>query len=307
VRNNALRRAVSAGVVLAAIALLLGNGTVGTTFALFNGQTQNANSAFAGGWIGAPTLGTATAVGYDMSLAWTPGTHGPVTGQQLYGVDNATNSNCTGAAYSLLTTTPAFTASTAAYTDASRGTAANNGNWYCYQLVSTSATNWTAPFSLAAVQLGLVTTAVQITNGGGNANRIQTGDTIKLTFNQRTTVGTANIRVCVYTNGTILVGDTQAACTASTDTYTVAKLVVAGATIPTAINFGASTVTRTTTSPYTMTITLAGSGTVANLSGTPTSWTLTGSPSIVSFATTHQATMCSAVATTCQPTTATNF
>jgi hypothetical protein len=250
-------------------------------------------------------VATATATGYDVALGWTPGTHGPVTGQQLFGIDNTTNSNCTGAAYSLLATMAA--ASTAAYTDPSRGTAANNGNWFCYQLVSTSATSWTSSLALPAVQLGLVATAVQITNGGGTANRIQTGDTITLTFNQRTTVGTANIRVCVYTNGTILVGDTQAACTASTDTYTVAKLVVAGATIPTALNFGSSTVTRTTTSPFTMTVTLAGTASVANLTGTPTSWTLTGSSSIVSFATTHQATMCSAVATTCQPTTATNF
>lgn len=302
-RTNALRRAVSALVALAAIGLLLGNGVVGTTFALFNGETTNAGSAFAGGWVGAPSAATATATGYDVALAWTAGTHGPVTGQQLYGVDNTANSNCTGAAYALLATMASAT--TAAYTDASRGTAVNNGDWYCYQLVSTSATSWTAPLSLAAVQLGLVTTAVQITNNG-TANRIQSGDTIKLTFNQRTTVGTANIRVCVFTNGTILLGDTTAGCTASTDTYTVAKLVVTGATIPTAINFGSSTVTRTTTSPFTMTISLAGSATVANMTGTA-SWKLTGSSSIVSFATTHQATMCSAATTTCQPTTATNF
>jgi hypothetical protein len=304
VRTNALRRAVSAVVVLAAVALLLGNGILGTTSALFNGETRNANSAFAGGWVGAPSAATATAAGYDMSLAWTVGTHGPVTGQQLFGVDNATNPVCTGAAYSLLATMA--TAATATYTDASRGTAVNNGNWYCYQLVSTSATSWTAPFALAGTQLGLVTTAVQITNTG-TANRIQANDTIKLTFNQRTNVGTGTIKVCVYTNGTILLGDTAAVgCTASTDGYTVAKLVVTGATIPTALNFAASTVTRTTATPFTMTITLAGTATVANMTGTA-NWTLTGSSSILSFATTHQATMCSAVATTCQPTTATNF
>jgi hypothetical protein len=306
VHDNALRRAVSAGVVIAAACLLLGNGTIDSTFALFNGQTQNANSAFAGGWVGAPTAATTTAVGYDMSLAWTAGTHGPVTGQQLYGVDNGTNSNCTGAAYALLTTTPALTQATTSYTDASRGTAGNNGNWYCYRLLSTSATSWTAPLALSGVQLGLVTTAVQITNVG-TVNRIQANDQIKLTFNQRTNIGTAAIRVCVFTNGTILLGDNTGGCTASSDTYTVGKLVVTGATIPTALNFASSTVTRTTVSPFTMTITLAGTASVANLTGTPTSWKLTGSSSILSFATTHQATMCSAVATTCQPTTATNF
>jgi hypothetical protein len=306
VRHSALRRAVSAGVVLAAAALLLGNNVIGTTFALFNGETTNANSAFAGGWIGAPSAATATATGNDVALAWTPGTHGPVTGQQLFGVDNTTNSNCTGAAYSSLTTLA--TAATAAYTDPSRGTAANNGNWFCYQLVSTSATAWTASLALPAVQLGLVTTAVQITNVG-TANRIQKNDTIKLTFNQRTNLGTGNIKVCVYTTGVILLGDTSSGggCAANPpSTYTVGMLTVAGATIPSALNFTSSTVALSSSAPWTMTITLAGTNATANMTGTPT-WTLTGSSSVLSFATTHQATMCSAATTTCQPTTPTNF
>lgn len=307
-RTSALRRAVSACIVLTAVALLLGNGIVGTTMAVFNGETVNAGSAFAGGWVGAPSAATATASGYDMNLAWTAGTHGPVTGQQIYGVDNTTNSNCTGAAYSLLATTPATLAATAtSYTDASRGTLATDGDWYCYEVMSTSATSWTAPFPLAAVQLGLVTTAVQITNAG-TANRIEKNDTITLTFNQRTNVGTANIKVCVYTSGVILLGDTAGGggCGTASDTYTVGKLVVTGATIPSALNFTASTVTRTTVPPWTMTITLAGTNSTANMTGTA-SWKLTGSASILSNATTHQATMCSAVSTNCQPTTATNF
>jgi hypothetical protein len=307
VRHSALRRAVGAGVVLAASALLLGNSVIGTTFALFNGETSNANSTFAGGWVGAPSAATATATGYDVALAWTPGTHGPVTGQQLYGVDNTTNSSCTGAAISLLTTLASAT--TAAYTDASRGTLANDGNWFCYQLLSTSATSWTAPFSLSAVQLGLVTTGVQIANGGGTANTIQKNDTIKLTFNQRTNLGTGTIKVCVYATGVILLGDTSSGggCAASPPaTYTVGKLTVSGATIPSALNFASSTASLSTSAPWTLTITLAGSNSTAALSGTPT-WTLNGSSSILSFATTHQATMCSAATSNCRPTTTTNF
>ena len=101
-------------------------------------------------------------------------------------------------------------AATATYTDSSRGTLANDGNWFCYQLVSTSATSWTSPLALSAVQLGLVTTAVQISNvTGGTANRIQKNDTIKLTFNQRTNLGTGNIKVCVYATGVIQLGDTS--------------------------------------------------------------------------------------------------
>ena len=305
-KDHALRRAVGAAIVLAAAALLLGNNVIGTTLALFNGETSNANSAFAGGWVGAPSAATATASGYDVGLAWTPGTHGPVTGQQLFGVDNGTSSNCTGAAYALLTTLAS--ASTAAYTDASRGTLANDGNWFCYQLVSTSATTWTAPLPLSALQLGLVTTAVQITNVG-TANRIEKNDTIKLTFNQRTNLGTGNIKVCVYATGVIQLGDTSSGggCAASPPAgYTVGKLTLTGATIPSALNFTASTVAVSTSAPWTMTITLAGTNATANMTGTPT-WTLNGSSSILSFATTHQATMCSTTATTCRPTTTTNF
>src|SRR5215470_3769824 len=102
-RQSALRRAVGASVVLIASALLFGNGVLGTTLALFNGETTNNDSAFAGGWIGAATVQTPTPSGYDIKLAWTAGTHGPVTGQQIQGVNNTTSSNCTGAAYALLT------------------------------------------------------------------------------------------------------------------------------------------------------------------------------------------------------------
>jgi hypothetical protein len=308
VQSNALRRAVGAIVVLAAAFLLLGNGTIDSTFALFNGQTQNANSAFAGGWVGAPTAATATAVGYDMSLGWTPGTHGPVTGQQLHGVDNGTNSNCTGAAYSLLATMA--TASTATYTDASRGTAVNNGNWFCYQLLSTSATSWTAPLALGAVQLGLVVTGVQITNagGGGGAGVIQRTDTIRLTFNQRVAGTFTTTKVCVYTSGVILLGDGGAGstCGGAGGTFTIGKLTVTGATIGTQVGYTATTVARSTVAPWTMTFTLQTSNTTSAVTGTPT-WSFTGSSSVTSFATTHPATLCSSAATTCKPTTATNF
>ena len=120
--------------------------------------------------------------------------------------------------------------------------------------------------------------------------------------------GTGNIKVCVYTSGVILLGDTQNGnnCGTAADTFTVGKLTVAGATIPGALNFNASTVSLSGVSPWTMTITLAGTNSTTNMTGTPT-WTLNGSASILSFATTHQATMCSAATTTCQPTTTTNF
>ena len=300
-RHDALRRAAGAGAVLATAALLLGNGIVGTTSALFNGETTNTGSAFAGGWVGAPTAGSVNALGYDMSFAWTVGTHGPVTGQQLWGVNNGTSSNCTGAAYASLATMAS--AITATYTDASRATLATDGNWWCYELVSTSATVWTAPLILPATQIGLVTNAVLITNVA-TAGSIAATDTIKLTFNQRTNLASGTVRVCLFSaQKTILIGDT-ANCVASTDTYTVGKLVTTG-TVAGNASFTTSTDAVTTVTPYTATITLAGAG--PNRAIGAGTWTFTPAATILSFATIDQATMCSAANTNCQPTTTTTF
>ena len=301
--HDALRRAAGAGAVLATAALLLGNGLVGTTSALFNGETTNTGSAFAGGWVGAPTAGSVNPLGYDESFAWTVGTHGPVTGQQLWGVNNGTNSNCTGAAYANLATMAS--ASTATYTDASRATLATDGNWWCYELVSTSATVWTAPLILPATQIGLVTNAVLITNVA-TAGSIAATDTIKLTFNQRTNLTNGTVRVCVFnTQKTILIGDTTGGCGSSADAYSVGKLVTTGTISGGTATFATSTDAVTTVSPYTATITIAGAGPTRAISaGT---WTFTPAASILSNATTHQATMCSAATTNCQPTTTSTF
>ena len=303
-RQGALRRAVNASVVLATAALLLGNGMVGSTSALFNGETKNAGSGFAGGWIDPPGAATATATGYDMALAWTAGTHGPVTGQTLSGVDNGTNSNCTGAAYSSITT---LSAATASYTDSSRGSLGTDGDWECYELVSTSATAWTATLLLPAVQLGLVATAVSIGNGGGTANLIQQNDTITITFNQQTNLTTANVKVCAFSTGAVLIGDQKAGnnCgTAAADGYSLARLDLTSGTMGSA-RFVNSTVALSSSAPWTATITLSSGGT-ATVTGTP-AWKLTGSGSVLSNATLHQAALCSAASTTCQPTTATSF
>jgi hypothetical protein len=309
VRGGALRRAVGASAVLVAAALLLGNGVVGSTFAIFNGETSNLNSTFAGGWVGAPTAATATASGYDTSLAWTPGTHGPVTGEKLYGVDNGTNSNCTGAAYNPTALATMAAASTASYTDANRAITAPtvNGNYYCYELMSTSATAWTAPLALAGVQVGLAATNLSLANGTGTANKLEKGDKITLTFNQRTTITTANMKVCAYSTGVILLGDTAngGGCGTAADGYNVGKLTLTGSSIG-SIPFSSSTVAVATTAPFTVTITLAGSNSTSTMTGTPL-WKFTGSASTLSNATTHQAALCTSTATTCQPSTSTNF
>ena len=297
--EKALRQAALALVVLSATALALSTGIVGSTFALFNAETQNANSTFAGGWIDPPSAWTAAPSGYNVSHAWTPGTHGPVTGQKLYGVDNTTSSNCTGAAYTLLATLA--TASTAAYSDTTSGSAATNGHWFCYQLVSTSATAWTAQAS-QAIQLGLVTSGIAIANVGTN-NSSNGGDTITLTFNQKTNLAASGAaKVCVFAAGKIIIGDTAGGNTCSSgDGYTVGTIT--GVTIGSDQLFRNSTFVTSTTAPWTMTVTLVGN-TPATYSGTAT---FTPSATILSAATTRQATMCIAAAVTCQPTTATHF
>lgn len=295
---KALRQAALAIVTLSAVALVLSTGIVGTTLALFNGETQNAGSTFAGGWIDSPAAFTAPASGYDVALTWTPGTHGPVTGQQLNGVNNGTNSNCTGAAYAPLAT---LGAAIATFTDSTSGSAASNGNWFCYQLVSKSATVWTAQ-AAQALQLGLVATGLTIANAGTN-NTINANDTITIGFNQRTNLAASGTtKICVFTTGRITLGDTAAGNSCATgDGFTVGQ--INGATISANQLYRFSTFTTSAIAPWTMTITLVGAGT-ATYAGNAT---LTPSTTILSFATTRQATMCASPAATCQPTTSTHF
>jgi hypothetical protein len=302
-----LHRAAGAGAVIAAASLLLSSGLVGSTYGLFNAETQNAGSTFAGGWIGPPTALTAAASGYDINLTWTPGAHGPITGEKVNGVDNGTVSSCTNPAYVPISTLAS--ASTASTTDASRGTAANNGNWFCYQVVSTTASSWTAQLGVA-VQLGLVATAISTVNGASKCSGASTpatgvidcNDKIVITFNQKPLAPAASIAVCTWagagTAGSIAIGDTNAtACNASGDTYSVGRL--SGIAIGTSIKYTPSAVSVSAAAPWQMTITLGGVKTSSTTSGTST---FTGSNGVLSAATTHQAVLCATTATTCRPT-----
>ena len=302
-RQGALRRAVEASAVIMAAALLIGNGVVGSTFALFNGETTNASSAFAGGWVAAASGATATASGYDVALAWTPGSQ-QVTNQQILGVDNGTSSNCTGAAYANITSFANNTSSS--YTDSNRGSTIN-GNWFCYEIVNTSPTVWTATTILPALQVGLVTSAVQVTNVL-TAGSIAKTDTITLTFNQKTNLTAGTIKVCAFGSAkTIVIGDTKPGnCGNSGDGYTIGKLTTTATMGANDINFSTSTTAVSASAPWTLTITLAGSNTVDAVGASPT-WTFTPSNTIKSNAVTNQATMCITATSTCQPTTTSNF
>jgi hypothetical protein len=278
--------------LVAAVALLVTAGAAVAARIGFTGETNSTNTV-ANGWIGPPTaLASPTPSGYDAQLAWTPGTHGPVTGQQLWGVDNGTTSNCTGVTYSLLNTMAS--AATATFTKAN--TSAVNGHWLCYQMVSTSASSWTSSANFAATQLGLVATSVSIANSG-TSGKITTGDTITITFNQPVLASSVptSLVVCTGTSATVIfVGDTSN-CTNTSDGYSVG--VINGITV----SGGKQKLNSSAVvSGSTVTVTIGQNG--QNASGTGTFTPATG---VQSQASTDRANACTA--SNCQPTTSGSF
>lgn len=303
-RHDALRRAIGAGLVIAAAALLFGNHIVGSTGATFNASATNTGSAFAGGWIGKPSSATAVASGYDVKLNWTPGTDGPVTGQTIRGTYNGTSSNCSGAAYSDFSFT--LGASVASTTDANRGVS-HNGDWACYEIVSTSATVWTQALALSALQLGLAATNVSVSNNG-TANAIEAGDTITITFNQQTTVAASSVKVCVFgsPDNTILIGDQKngSNCGTTADGASIGTLSYSSL-IGNSSRFTSSSVSVSSSSPWRVTITLGSGTATGTLSGG--TWTFTPASTISTNAPADNAPACTSPAATCQPTTSSSF
>ena len=281
---------------------MLLSGGVGSTFALWQGQVDNAGSSFGAGWVGAPAGLSADASGYDVDLAWTAGTHGPVTGQELLGVDNGTDQDCTGAAYDDL---GSLSATASSYTDSNRGGPSTDGDWFCYEVESTSATVWTAQTDPSALQLGLAATAVTVSNGG-TAGHVDLGDTITITFNQRTTVTAGITLACVFSSGVIVLGDTNVVCSNASDPNSIGKLTLSGATITGNLIASASTVAVSSSAPWTVTITLGAVVGSSTVSGSPT-WTFVPASTIETHVTTDQAAACTAAQSTCRPTTTTSF
>lgn len=308
------------GALLLVCGALLSSGLAGGTFALYEGATENAGSTFAGGWIGAATGLTATPEGYDVALKWTPGTHGPVTGQKLYGVDNEASSTCTEAP-TLISRLESGT--TSSYNDESRGNATNDGDWFCYQLQSTSASEWTAQ-ATQAVQLGLVANGLSTKNAASTctkapkpeSGKIDCKDTITITFNQKPNlVEKGTIVVCVFaTENLIVLGEGPSGITKCgakpNGAYTVGEMTVSGAKIKANAKFEKSPYTLTASAPWETAITLETATTNSAIekegSSTPT-WTFIPASTIKSSVKTHEATICSAVKTTCRPATTSDF
>jgi hypothetical protein len=154
------------------------------------------------------------------------------------------------------------------------------------------------------MQIGLAPTSVALTN---NNAAIANNDTIVLTFNQRTNITAGTKKVCAWsgggTSGEIVIGDTAGGtCAAKTDANSIGTLT--GIAVGTTRTYATSTAAVTTTAPWKVTITLAGSSGASTESGTAK---YTASTTIKSNATTDQATVCTAATTNCQPTTTSTF
>ncbi|HKI92344.1 MAG TPA: hypothetical protein VJ986_08575 [Gaiellaceae bacterium] len=265
---TALRRAVGLSALLIGLSILLGYVHAGGTFAILTGEVTNKDSALAAGWVGPPTgLGTPAPSGYGASLAWTPGTHGPVTGQQLYGVDGGAGASANCGTYALAATMASAT--TASYS--TTGASGASGHWWCYRLVSTSATAWTAAADFTPIRVGLIPSTVALTNGG-TAGAVDSGDTITITFNQDVNTASAT-NVCLVSGasgaGVILIGDTT--CAGASDSYTIGKLT--GLTISSTGTASRTATVATSGNQVTVTVTSSGTRTV---SGTATFTASTG-------------------------------
>jgi hypothetical protein len=66
-----------------------------------------------------------------------------------------------------------------------------NGHYYCYRMVSTSASSWTATASFPATQMGLVATSVTINNV--SSGLLKRNDTIVVTYNQQPTLSATGL------------------------------------------------------------------------------------------------------------------
>lgn len=297
-----LREAAS----ILAVAAVLSSAGVGGTFALFSAETQHKTSTFAGGWLDAPTGGSATASGNDVALSWTAATHG-LSGYEVWGVTNGTTNSCSGVTYAKLS--GALPTSPASYIDANRGDgfhAAANGDWFCYEIRSVYAgTGWYRALDFPSpVEVGLVATQAALSHTSAYPNgKFDSGDTVTLTFNQRVTLAGSSFPVCVFKNSNVItIGDENGCASPTTDTYTFVSITGASLNGNNTIT-GSGTVVASTSPPWTLTFTLGSISKNVNESGTVT---VIPSASIKSYATTDQASACTSGAH-CQPTAVSDF
>jgi hypothetical protein len=258
---------VAALCVAGSLALLRGGGIPGT-FASFNGETKNLGSAYAGGWVAAPTPATPTVSGADVGLTWTAGTQG-VLSQQLNWADNNTSSDCSAATYAPVGSALSGTATST--TDTGRGSGATNGHYICYRMDSLN-NSWVTSAAFTAVRAGFFATAVSITNSSG---RLDNGDTFVVTFNQAPATP-ASTKVCTFASpaNVILIGD-PSNCASASDTAAF-KLSLSSGSLANSVTSYTATYS-VNAGAKTLTVTVGGQPTVSLLRTTSSSpaWVFT--------------------------------
>ncbi len=289
--RRVLRRAIGATVVILAAASLTGHDIVHTTYALFDGETDNPGSVYAADYVAPPSALSITPSGYNFAAAWTTAAspYHNVTTQTLGYSVSASSATCstfdTSGAYTTVSSWANHT--TASYTDTGRASSTTSGDYYCYDIVdSSSSVNWTSGVT-ASARGGLTLLSVTLGNSNG---AIAANDTIALTFNQPPKSPGATTTVCAFTTGQVYVGDT--ACSTTSDTYTIAKVVGTSTSITTKTTYTNSTVGVT---GNVMTITLKGGSSRTVTGGT--TWTIT--PSVLQLSNTGNVPACT---TTANPT-----
>jgi hypothetical protein len=230
--SPAVRRALLGAVAVLALA---STGLIGGVSATSNAVAKNPGNVFATTALYAPSNLTAAVTGHNVALGWAAGTNG--SAYTVLGAANGSSSNCSAATYATVATTTSLS-----YTDTSRYTP--QGTWYCYQ-VQTSYGSWTSVASnpVVAARIGFFASGVTITNGG-TAGRLDTGDTIVVTFGQpvSTASGPSGTNtVCSTTAGVIQLG-----ATTTTGTCSAGEAVNLGA-----LKGGSTTVTGRWSATYT--------------------------------------------------------
>jgi hypothetical protein len=233
---------------------------VPATQAALTAAATNPATGFATTALYAPASLTPAAAGHDVQLSWPSGQNG--SGYAVLGAANGTSSDCTGA-----TLASVGTAAGTTFTDTGRY--APQGTYVCYQVATTYA-GWTSVQNnpLAAVQLGVVASSVQLANNTnsagcsgagsgtfGQAGKLDCGDQVVLAFNQPldpATIPAGTTTVCAnQTSNTVWLGSTATSGTcAATETVHLGKLTggtVGGCNCRFAASFALSNGNRTLT------------------------------------------------------------
>ncbi|MGH2933328.1 MAG: hypothetical protein ACRDL2_02265 [Gaiellaceae bacterium] len=194
-------------------------GFVPSVAAIFTAETAHSNAVAPGGWIPGPSGTSDTVVGAENDqrrLSWTSGASAgspspnPVTGQTIFAADGG---SAAGASCGTYNTLARVSATTATYADSSLPVA----DWWCYEVMSTSSGSWTSGVATFTPVRLLVPVSVVIANGGTGTNRVNSGDTVKITFNQdiRTPAADRLCKIGSGRNDVILLGDTRGSGTCS--------------------------------------------------------------------------------------------